>query len=210
MNEIDRVTPYTKSAGVRLVAMREALLAIDADGIEGDVVECGVWRGGNMMLTRIMSPSRICWLYDTFDGMTKPDEELDIKPKGARAIDRYNAKTKNGAKWNAASLSEVRSLFDKEKLNSSKYVKYVVGPVEETLFKVVPDTIALLRLDVDWHSPTKISLEVLYPRLAKNGFLIVDDYGHWLGCKKAVDDYFGTSPPPHRDIDYSCRVYRKC
>jgi hypothetical protein len=72
------------------------------------------------------------------------------------------------------------------------HIMLIAGAVEETLklAKHLPTSIAALRLDTDWHSSTAIALEVLYPRLIHGGVLIVDDYGHWLGAKKAVDDYF--------------------
>ncbi len=208
---IDRIKPYTKSDWIRLSSMADALIAIDIEEISGDVVECGVWRGGNIMLARIISPSRKCWLYDTFDGMTIPDDILDVKRSGEKAIDRFNLKKSNGSKWDAVSVDQVHKHFEDVGLGS-KELNFVVGPVEETLLKCVPEKIAILRLDVDWYLSTKICLEILYPKLSAGGFLIVDDYGHWMGCKKAVDDYFDKSVVPllYHDVDYSCRVFIKC
>jgi O-methyltransferase len=207
--DIELIKQFTKSDDVRLTSMINALNAIDNENISGDIVECGVWRGGNIMLARMMCPNRICWLYDTFDGMTEPDAILDVKPDGQRAIDRYNLKVAGGTKWNAVSLEEVQQGFIGVGLSIEK-LHFVAGPVEESVKMVAPTRIAILRLDMDWHSPTKAALEKLYPRLAVGGFLIVDDYGHWMGCKKAVDDYFGQWQPAFTDVDYSCRVFRKC
>lgn len=206
---VDRVRPYTKSTPARLEAMRYCLEVVDTVGVRGDVVECGVWRGGNIMLARILSPARACWLYDTFDGMTRPDPVLDVKRSGHRAIDRYEEKITNGTKWDAVGISEVVENFTAMGLMDS--CQFIVGPVEETLADggEKPETICLLRLDVDWYSPTRVALRALYPRLSKGGFLIVDDYGHWMGCRKAVDEFFGVHPPLHRDVDYTCRVFRK-
>ncbi len=206
---MNRVLPYTKSDAVRLASMVDALAAVDRDGIHGDIVECGVWKGGNVILARLMSPLRTCWLYDTFDGMTEPDEALDVKRSGERAIDRYNAKQATGMKWDAVSVDEVRKNFEEVDLDPGE-VNFVVGPVEDTLQQVVPDAIALLRLDVDWYAPTKVAMEVLYPKVTAGGFVIVDDYGHWMGCRKAIKDYFGKSMPMYCDVDYSCRVFRRC
>lgn len=206
---LDLVKPYTKSTPARLESMGNALCAIDEDAVPGDVVECGVWRGGNIMLARIMSPQRKCWLYDTFDGMTVPDAKLDIKRSGERAIDRYNAKKAGGIKWDAISLGEVREGFNK--LGLIDKCNFVIGPIEETVCNAVsPKSISILRLDVDWYAPTKAALEALYPLVSEYGFLIVDDYGHWMGCQKAVDEFFGERAPLHFDVDYSCRVFRKC
>jgi len=69
-------------------------------------------------------------------------------------------------------------------------IHFVEGLVEETLPAEAPEEIALLRLDTDWYSSTKHELEQLYPRLAPGGVLILDDYGHWQGARRAVDEYF--------------------
>jgi O-methyltransferase len=206
---IDAVRIYTKSTPERLEAMAAALSEIDGRGIAGDVVEIGAWRGGNIMLARMMCPRRVCWLYDTFDGMTMPDAELDVKRSGERAIDRYNAKLANGGKWNAISLDDVLQGFIALGISVDR-IHFVSGKVEDTLRTVTPLQIAILRLDVDWYHPTKAALEKLYPRVMPQGFLIVDDYGHWMGCQKAVDEYFGDTVPPFVDADYTCRVFRKC
>jgi O-methyltransferase len=84
----------------------------------------------------------------------------------------------------------------------------VPGRVEETLAFDLPDQIALLRLDTDWYESTKVSLEQLYPRLVPGGVLIIDDYGHWQGCRKAVDDYFYKTDQKIllQRIDYTGRI----
>jgi len=196
--------------------MADALFDVEQHSIPGDVVECGVWRGGNIMLARMLAPERVCWLFDTFNGMTVPDPDLDVKRGGERAIDRYNLKLAGGTKWDAASFEEVIQGFQTLGLYDSSRLRFIGGPVEETLPgafltapEMLPNLISILRLDMDWHLPTKIALEYLYPRISLGGFLIVDDYGHWLGCQKAVDDFFGDHMPSFRDVDYSCRVFRK-
>jgi hypothetical protein len=85
---------------------------------------------------------------------------------------------------------------------------FVRGRVEETLSAPVPDTIALLRLDTDWYESTKHELEQLYPRLVQGGVLIIDDYGHWQGSKKATDEYFAVSSKPisFQRLDYTGRI----
>lgn len=200
---------YTKSSEARLAAMRDCLLAIERERLAGDVVECGVWRGGNIILARKLAPERLCWLFDTFSGMTEPGE-LDRKPNGARALDAYRAKPASQP-WAAASLDDVRSYFAETGTLDDERLRFVVGPVEQTLRDPahVPERIALLRLDTDWHASTKIELEILYPRLAPGGFLIVDDFGHWLGARKAVEDYFAGSPVKVEPIDDTAIVIRK-
>lgn len=206
---LDIVKPYTKSNEARLESMAQALRKVDEDRVPGDVVECGVWKGGNIMLARLLSPTRACWMFDTFDGMTEPHPEYDIKRDGERAIDRYNQKKEGGTKWDAVSLLEVQAGFMELGLVTDK-IHFVAGPVEHSLKTITPFRIAVLRLDVDWYAPTKAALEALYGRISFNGFLIIDDYGHWMGCKKAVDEYFRGNAPPFHDADYTCRVFRKC
>lgn len=205
---MEKVKPYTKSDFTRMLSMARAIEAVERDGIPGAVVEVGVWRGGNIMLATLMAPERTCWMYDTFDGMTEPDAMLDVKRDGERAIDRWMQKQAGGTKWDAVSLDDVQQGFLAEGIDISR-VHFVSGPVETTLDMISPKVIAILRLDVDWHRPTKHALEKLYGRMSQGGFLIVDDYGHWMGAKKAVDDFFGKFFPEHFDADYSCRVFRK-
>jgi len=208
---LEVVRTFTQSTPERLRAMADALLDIEEDNIPGDVVEVGVGRGGNIMLARMLAPSRECWLYDTFDGMTEPDPDLDVKVHGApfRAIDKYNWKKARGLKWCIYPLEGVRQAFRDTHISMDR-MHFIVGPVEETIQGKAPNQIALLRLDVDWHKPTKAAIERLYPLLSPSGFLIVDDYGHWRGCRQAVDEYFGEAVPPWEDVDYTCRVFRKC
>ena len=87
-------------------------------------------------------------------------------------------------------------------------VSYVVGSVLDTLPEQAPDVIALARLDTDWYSLTKHELEHLYPRLPAGGVLIIDDYGHWAGSKKATDEYLGVHDPGMmlEAVGYAVRV----
>jgi hypothetical protein len=210
-DSFDTVRPFTKANDARFESMLKLLQSLD--GVEGDIVECGVWRGGLMMLARMVCPDRVCWLYDTFDGMTVPHPEYDvkrpIKGKQKRAIDRYNQKKAGGTKWDAVSIDEVRDNFRSFGLLDTEHVRMIEGPVEHTLiFGPKPKRIALLRLDTDWYESTKVELEELYPLLVHGGYLIVDDYGHWMGSKKAVNEYFGECFG-FVQIDYSCIVMRR-
>jgi O-methyltransferase len=179
---------YTKSSRHRLTQFKSALKYIDAQKVAGDIVECGVWRGGNIMLARMVAPQRVCWLYDTFTGMPKPGP-YDMKRDGTLAQEILDRKK---IAMSRAPLDEVVQGFRDLGLFDERYLKFIVGNVEHTLLaeENLPKQIALLRLDTDWYESTKVELEILYPRLVKGGVLIVDDYGHWQGCRKAVDDYF--------------------
>lgn len=201
---IAEVSPYSKSGERRLNAMGKALWRIDEYGIPGDIVECGVWRGGNIILARKLCPTRVCWLYDTFCGMTEPTA-VDMTRSGSMwPTDRAKGKS-------AVSVQDVRANFMRTETLDDHYLRFVEGPVEHTLMDTdnLPERIAILRLDTDWYASTKIELEVLYPRLVPSGYLIVDDYGHWMGARKAVNDYFGSNRPEMKTIDYSAILIRK-
>lgn len=199
---------YSKSSVPRLAGMIRALRIVENENIAGDIVECGVWRGGNIMLARKICPDRICWLYDTFTGMTEPDEFDSKISSGESALARYRAK--GGVPWQAENAAQVKQYFRETQTFDESKLNFVIGPVEMTLIESpLPERIALLRLDTDWHSSTKVEMEKLYPRLAAGGVLIVDDYGHWTGARKAIDEYFGVDIPEMEWLDYTAIMMRK-
>jgi hypothetical protein len=177
----------------RVDALRQAVEHIEANSVPGDIVECGVWRGGSMMavaltLLRVNGLRRL-WLYDTFSGMTTPGVE-DRDFQGRAASDWMATEDPETSHiWGKSSLADVR-----EAVAGTGYpmghVEFVVGPVETTIPLHIPGRIALLRLDTDWFSSTYYELVHLWPRLAIGGILIIDDYGDWAGAKKAFDQYF--------------------
>jgi predicted O-methyltransferase YrrM len=195
----ERVRRETMTDSARVDAVYEAATQIVDRGIPGDLVECGVYRGGCSMamalgLRAAGSTDRTIWLYDTFAGMTRPTE-LDVRlHDGQDALPKFEERAtgQNSADWCAADVETVRA-----NMRSTGYpenhLRFVVGPVEKTLLTDVPDCIALLRLDTDWYESTKVELEVLLPRLSPGGVLIVDDYNHWSGSRRAVDEYFSAS-----------------
>ena len=87
-------------------------------------------------------------------------------------------------------------------------IQFVSGMVEQTLLKQKPEKVALLRLDTDWYESTKCELEQLFPRLVPGAVLIIDDYGHWDGCRRAVDEYFEQHQVRMllNRIDYTARI----
>jgi O-methyltransferase len=112
--------------------------------------------------------------------------------------------------WCHSSLNEVKGNMALTGYPGDKLV-FVKGKVEDTLKGNLPGRLALLRLDTDWYESTKIELQLLYPLLNPGGLLIIDDFGHWEGAKKAVLEYFGQmerSPFLHR-IDYTGRLLVK-
>jgi hypothetical protein len=183
-----------------VVGLVDALDYLQASGVEGAYVECGVWRGGSSMAAalRMLDEDmnrRELWLYDTFEGMTDPTEE-DIRARdGLSAAEKFDAARaarpddRSDWFWAEASLEDVR-----DNLASTGYpdelIRFVKGSVETTIPDAVPERIALLRLDTDWYESTRHELEHLFPRLQPGGVLIVDDYHYWRGARKAVDEYF--------------------
>lgn len=165
-------------------------------GIEGDFVECGVWRGGNSMIAHKLfstyAPDRTVHLFDTFAGMTEPEEIDRTRRSGDSALEKFErVKAKDHVDWCYASLDEVRGNFEAFEMDLTN-VRFVKGDVLDTLQDPanLPEKIAMLRLDTDWYQSTKLELEVLYPRLEPNGIIIIDDYYSWAGSHKAVDEYF--------------------
>ncbi len=179
--------------------------------IEGDFVECGVWRGGNSLLAadvfRRLDAHRKTFLFDTFAGMTAPTD-FDVDRSGRLALDKYHANERHQHnEWCFASLNDVKENFARCGLVDN--VSYVKGDILQTLDDAlnIPEKISVLRLDTDWYESTKKELEVLYPRLQIGGVLIIDDYGHWGGAQKAVDEYFAEVPRPFLQYtDYTGRV----
>lgn len=204
------VKPYTMTSPERVAALCDAVRYVGAHGIGGDVVECGVWRGGSMMAVartlQELGETRDLYLFDTFEGMPPPTVE-DRDRHGRPAATYGHVFTDEGSDWDRAGIDEVR-----QALASTRYpmdrVHLVAGRVEETIPAAAPESIALLRLDTDWYASTKHELVHLFPRLAVGGVLIIDDYGHWQGARQAVDEYFretGHRAMLHR-IDYTGRI----
>lgn len=210
------VKEFTMTSPDRVWALINAVNYIVKSELEGDFVECGVWRGGSAMaiaskLKSLGKTDREVWLYDTFSGMTVPSgEDIEINT-GNMAGDLYNdAVSKENDGWCYASESEVT-----ENIKSTGYpmenVQIIKGDVITTLETIFPEKIALLRLDTDWYESTAKELEILYPRLVSGGVCIIDDYGHWQGAKKAVDEYFEKNKINVllNKVDYTGRLFIK-
>jgi O-methyltransferase len=208
------VQPYTMTSLDRLVAVVNAVTHIVNHAIPGDFAECGVWRGGSMMaaaltLLGLNDTSRTLYLYDTFEGMPAPTQH-DRTFDGLDADSLWRKEQQQAGSWCHASLNDVR-----DNLLSSGYpaekIVLVEGRVEDTIPRILPSTLSLLRLDTDWYESTRHELIHLYPKLNQSGILIIDDYGHWQGARAAVDEYFAAEGEPvylHR-IDYTGRMLIK-
>lgn len=211
--------PFTLTSMERRWALVQAVKYIVGRNIEGAFVEAGVWRGGSAfvgarMLAQLGHADREMWLYDTYEGMSAPTEDDVAAQTGANAAVKFSA-TQTGedsADWCRASLQDVQNTMRISGYPAEK-MHYVVGKVEDTLAVAgqYPEKIALLRLDTDWYESTKAEMEILFPRLVPGGILIIDDYGHWQGAKKAVDEYLEREGLTYlmTRIDYTGRMLIK-
>jgi O-methyltransferase len=207
--------PATMTSVERLYALHHAVRHVVQADLPGAFVECGVWKGGSAMMMALTLKSlgvtnRDIVLFDTFQGMTPPgQEDIDHEGKTATALLARGDRDKN-LFWAYSPIEEATN-----NLRSTgypmKHIHLVVGDVMETIPVKAPEAIALLRLDTDWYESTRHELEFLFPRLVSRGVLIIDDYGHFRGARKAVDEYFATQPLRYflQRIDYSGRMLTK-
>lgn len=193
--------PYTMTSQERIAALREAVLYLVRHAIPGDIVECGVWRGGSMMaaartLLEVGDTSRDLWLYDTFSGMVEPTTR-DHRRDGANAaaLLAKHDPTDGASGWCVAPLEDVQAAMATVGYPAER-IHYVVGKVEDTIPREMPKRIGLLRLDTDWYASTRHELEHLFPLISPEGVLIVDDYGFWKGQRQAIDEYLATVAVP--------------
>ena len=203
--------PYTMTSIERMYALYNAVKYIIQNKIEGDFVECGVWRGGSSMmialtLTKLGVSERKIYLYDTFEGMSDPtDDDVDFRGGDANSLLKQSVENKENSVWCLADLQDVQNNMTLTKYPMAN-IKFVKGKVEDTIPQIISNNIALLRLDTDWYESTAHELKYLYPKLLVKGVLIIDDYGHWEGCRKAVDEYFKGNTLLLNRIDYTGRI----
>lgn len=189
--------PYTMTPIEKMYALYISVEYVLENKIEGDFVECGVWRGGcSMLIAKYLTlkniDNRNIFLYDTFEGMSEPTK-FDISINKTMAIKQFEKTkiSKDSSDWCYASIEDVKNNLYSTGINK-ECLYFIKGKVEETIPKNIPGKIALLRLDTDWYESTKHELNFLYPLLERNGILIIDDFGYWEGCKKAVLEYFNS------------------
>mgnify|MGYP001360338876 CR=1 FL=1 len=201
---VDTCRPYTIVYKPHLYRLVDLIFEINKAKIEGSIVECGVFKGGCMMIMAIsqliFDSDRDLYLYDTFEGMTAPSEK-----DGEFRINNYKKimagelkfdydNHHNEQKWVYCDIDIVKKNMQITKYPDKK-VHYVKGDVVKTLHDNVPDKIAFLRLDTDFYESTKKELDVLYPKLEVGGIMIVDDYFSYKGSRLATDEFLET----HRD-----------
>jgi hypothetical protein len=212
------VESFTMTGIEDIAVLRQAVEYIVRHDIPGDIVECGVWKGGSMMaIARTLiehgDATRALYLCDTFSGMTTPTS-VDKDFLGIDAQEQMDdaIPLKSTAHiWAVAPLDAVKRAMSATGYDQAR-IQYVRGRVEDTLPCSAPEAIALLRLDTDWFESTYHEMLHLFPRLVRGGVLIVDDYGHWKGSRLAVDKYLQETKTQLllNRINYSARIAVKC
>lgn len=154
------------------------------DGVPGDLIETGVWRGGTTIFMRAILKAyditdRKVWVADSFEGLPKPDAEKYPSDAG----DKHHS-----FKSLAISLDQVQANFKKYSLLDEQ-VCFLKGWFKDTLPFAPITKLAVIRLDGDMYESTMDGLTHLYPKLSPSGFVIVDDYGSVPACRQAVEDY---------------------
>ena len=212
----EKCKPFTMTSIERMYALHFSINNILENNIPGDFVECGVWKGGSSMMIALTLlqknvNNRKIYMFDTFEGMSAPsDDDVAYNGESAASLLSSQKKEKQDSVWCFSPLDEV-----KNNLTSTNYpgelLHFIKGKVEDTLPVTQPGNIALLRLDTDWYESTKIEMNILYPLLVQNGILIIDDFGHWEGAKKAVLEYFAAQSymPLLQRIDDTGRIVVK-
>ncbi len=197
----------TMTTYINLVMLYQQVVFCEKHLIIGDYVECGVWKGGSIGLMALGNMKygktrRNLHLFDSFEGICLPDDSKD----GEKALREVNPFLMKNAKVNGK-LEPIKGFYDSFGGNGtvqdnvmlleenikypSDYIHYHKGWFQDTLplIKTQIERIAILRLDGDWYSSTKICLENLYDKVVIGGFIIIDDYGCYEGCKRAVDEF---------------------
>ena len=214
----DKVAPYTMTAREGLettYSLFQAVKYICQNKIPGDIVECGVWRGGSMMLVAYAldyfgDRSRDLYLYDTFTGMTEPSE-IDVDFDNIAYKPRWKQITGVGGMMGFGDTVEGVKVNLRLTGYPEQQMHFVVGDVLQTIPATVPSRISLLRLDTDWYQSTLHELEHLYDLLVPHGVLIIDDYGWCRGSRMAADEFFGRQPfkPMMHRVDQGPRLIIK-
>jgi O-methyltransferase len=214
----DKIAPYTMTARDGLettYALFQAVKYVCHNTIRGDIVECGVWRGGSMMLVAFAlshfgDTSRELYLYDTFAGMTEPSE-IDVDFDNVAYKPRWKQITGQGGLMGFGDTAEGVKANLLRTGYPERQMHFVVGDVLQTIPATMPSRISLLRLDTDWYQSTLHELEHLYELLVPHGVLIIDDYGWCRGSRKATDEFFQQQPfkPMMHRVDQGPRVIIK-
>jgi O-methyltransferase len=203
------VRPYTLVSPERMQSLFRLALRIERERVAGDVMECGVCNGGTAaILARSATHSRLnrtVWLFDSFQGMPQ------TAPQDGTSFDGHAPEEHIGKV--VGDVSRVNEVLRLVRADMGR-LRIVPGWFQDTFPTISPSIsqIALLNIDADWHESVKLCLEMFYDRVVSGGFISFDDYGHWPGCRKAVDEFFQHRQLSHKlhEVDYTARWIQKC
>jgi hypothetical protein len=185
----------------RLDDLQACVESVVADGVDGDLIEAGAWRGGASILMRATldaaGDERTVWVADSFAGFP----EADAPDDGSLDLRDFD--------FLAAPLEAVRASF--ARLGYEERVRFVAGFFEQTLPPLADHRWAIVRLDADTYEATRLALRCLYPGLSVGGHLILDDYGSFEGCRRAVDEFRAEHAiaEPIEVVDSTCARWRR-
>ena len=177
-------TAETMVGGARLANVRHAVETVLEENVPGDPIETGVWRGGVTILMRGIleawgDTERSVWVADSFEGLPAPNVEDYPDDEGHDL---------SGVETLMVGADIVRANFERYDLLDDR-VRFLEGWFADTLAGAPIEQLAVLRLDGDLYESTMDALVPLYDKVAPGGFVIVDDYGAWEPCRKAVHDF---------------------
>ena len=207
----DFIVPYTVCDNERIFNVLELVDRVAKENIPGDFVEAGVFKGGIIMAMALkckqLGLNRKIYAYDTFSGMTQPTE-LDINLHNVPAEFLMDPSSPMYSKnvFCKSTLEETKANIEKTGYDN---IVFCQGDITQTDINTIPKDIALLRLDTDWYESTKFELKHFEPNVVKGGYVIVDDYGHWRGSRRAVDEFLHIYPQQVHQIDYSGIYWKK-
>ncbi|MEO1563877.1 MAG: TylF/MycF/NovP-related O-methyltransferase [Pseudomonadota bacterium] len=175
---------FSMAGHKRLRSLADQVIETVQNGVPGDFIETGVWRGGACALVRGLYKAldvsdRRVFVADSFQGLPPPDPDSFPQDKNLD-LSIYPEL--------AIPLKEVKKTFEAYGLLDDQ-VQFVEGWFKDTLHKVDSQCFSIIRLDGDLYESTIQALDALYPKLSAGGYLIVDDYGAIPACRKAVKDY---------------------
>jgi O-methyltransferase len=203
----------------RLALLFELVGHVIKTATPGSFVECGVWKGGavGMMAcaAKRFGEERDLHLCDAFDDIGEPDGRVD----GERAVREVGGIERAQGRLQPikgiydrfgghGTIDACRELLEKRINYPSVRLHFHQGWFQQTLPKIGKEIgpIALLRIDADWYASTKICLDNLYERVVQGGAVVIDDYGGYDGCRKAVDEFLAARErhPFLNHVDEEC------
>lgn len=210
-----KVKPHTQVTYKGLLNVYDLSNEMENHKIEGSFVECGVWRGGCIAVMAFVAhrarSDRKIWLLDSFEGM--PEASIEDGPEGWELSKNRSGGNLVCVGTNVAAIEEVDELLFKTLLLDRNNIIFEKGWFQDTLPKVKNriGPIAILRLDGDWYESTKVCLANLYDKVVSGGYVIIDDYGHFPGCRRAVAEFLTSRNIDVRlnEVDYTVRYFQK-